>query len=88
MGKRYDEQFQLRAARQVVLQGMTYQAVSESLGPSAWSIREWVKKFRGDRVWHTHGSVLFVGCTTPSRFNKDWRYSTPAKARIPFDGKP
>ena len=46
MGRRYDEQFQLRAARQVVLQGMTYQAVSEGLGPSAWSIREWVKKFR------------------------------------------
>ena len=46
MGKRYDEQFQLRAARQVVLQGMTYQAVSEGLGPSAWSIRQWVKKFR------------------------------------------
>ena len=36
MGKRYDEQFQLRAARQVVLQGMTYQAVSGGLGPSAW----------------------------------------------------
>jgi len=46
MGKRYDELFQLRAARQVVLQGMTYQAVSEGLGASAWSIREWVKKFR------------------------------------------
>ena len=46
MGKRYDEQFQLRASLQVVLQGMTYQVVSESLGPSIWSIREWVKKFR------------------------------------------
>ena len=46
MGKRYDELFQLRAARQVVLQGMTYQMVSKSLGPSVWSIREWVKKFR------------------------------------------
>ena len=46
MGKRYDEEFKLRAARQIVLQGMTYKAVSESLGASVWTIREWVKKFR------------------------------------------
>ena len=46
MGKRYDKEFQLRAARQIVLQGMTYPAVSESLGPSEWTIRQWVKKFR------------------------------------------
>ena len=58
MGKRYDEQFQLRAARQVVLQGMTYQAVSEGLGPSAWSIRQWVKKFRASGELPPVGELL------------------------------
>ena len=46
MGKRYDEEFKLRAARQIVLQGMTYKAVSDSLGASIWAIRGWVKKLR------------------------------------------
>jgi transposase len=46
MGKRYDEAFRLRAARQIVLEGMTYEAVSSGLGASVCSIRDWVKKFR------------------------------------------
>jgi len=44
--KRYAREFQLEAARLVVEGGYTYDAAAERLGATAWSIREWVKKFR------------------------------------------
>ena len=48
MGKqrRYDRQFKLSAARLVVEQGYSCNEAAERLGASAWSIRQWVNKFR------------------------------------------
>ena len=49
MGKRrrYDREFKLQASRLVVEQGYSYGEAAESLGTTSWSIRQWVKKFRG-----------------------------------------
>lgn len=44
--KHYTKEFRLQAARLVVDQGYTYAEVAKRLGPSAWSIRYWVDKYR------------------------------------------
>lgn len=44
--KGYTKEFRLQAARLVTEQGYTYRQVSERLGPSTWTIRDWVKKFK------------------------------------------
>lgn len=43
--KRYSKEFRLEAARLVTEQGYSYAEVAERLGPSAWSVREWVNKY-------------------------------------------
>ncbi len=44
--KRYGKEFKLEAARLVVEHGYTYKEVAKRLGPTDWSIRQWVQKFR------------------------------------------
>ena len=44
--KRYSNDFRLEAAKLVVHNGYTYQEAAQRLGASAWSIRQWVDKFR------------------------------------------
>lgn len=44
--KRYSKEFRLEAARLVTEQGYSYAEVAQRLGPSAWSVREWVAKYR------------------------------------------
>ena len=44
--KRYSKEFRLQAARLVTEQGYSYAEVAQTLGPSAWSVREWVAKYR------------------------------------------
>ena len=44
--KRYNEEFQLEAAKLVVNQGYTFKEAAERLGATDWSIRQWVHKFR------------------------------------------
>lgn len=44
--KRYSKEFRLQAARLVTEQGYSYAEVAQRLGPSAWSVREWVAKYR------------------------------------------
>ncbi len=44
--KRYNREFQIQACRLVVEQGYSLKEASERLGPSTWTIREWIKKFR------------------------------------------
>ncbi|HDS83803.1 MAG TPA: hypothetical protein ENN97_01190, partial [Phycisphaerales bacterium] len=36
----------MQAARLVVEQGYSYAEVAQRLGPSAWSVRQWVDKYR------------------------------------------
>ena len=42
----YSKEFRLQAARLVVEQRYSYAEVAQRLGPSAWSVREWVAKQR------------------------------------------
>ena len=44
--KRYSKEFRLQAARLVTEQGYSYEQVAQRLGPSAWSVRQWVIKYR------------------------------------------
>ncbi len=44
--KRYNKDFKLQAARLVTEQGYSLREAGERLGISAWSIQNWVKKFR------------------------------------------
>ena len=44
--KRYNRDFKLQAARLVTEQGYSLREAGERLGISAWSIQNWVKKFR------------------------------------------
>ena len=44
--KRYDKEFKLQAARLVTEQGYSLREAGEMLGISAWSIQNWVKRFR------------------------------------------
>ena len=43
---RYSKEFKLQAARLVAEQGYSYQEAADRLGATAWSIRNWVEKFR------------------------------------------
>ena len=54
--KRYTKEFQLRAARLVVEQGYTQREAAERLGTTAWSIRDWVKKFQASGELGAPGS--------------------------------
>jgi transposase-like protein len=44
--KRYNREFQIQACRLVVEQGYSLREASERLGPSTWTIRDWIKKYR------------------------------------------
>jgi len=44
--KHYSKEFRLQAARLVVEQGYSYAEVAQRLGPSAWSVRQWVTKYQ------------------------------------------
>jgi len=44
--RKYDKEFKLQAAGLVAVQGYSYREASERLGVSAWSIRDWVRKYR------------------------------------------
>jgi transposase-like protein len=44
--KKYSKEFKLQAARLVAEQGYSYNQAAERLGTTAWSIRDWVHKFR------------------------------------------
>ena len=46
--KKYSREFKLQAARLVVERGHTYREVAERLGANAWSVRDWVSKFRAE----------------------------------------
>ncbi|MBF0530393.1 MAG: transposase [Deltaproteobacteria bacterium] len=45
-GKRYNDEFRLQAAKLVVEQGYNLNEAASRLGVNAWSIRQWIKKFR------------------------------------------
>ncbi len=45
--KRYNREFQIQACRLVVEQGYSLREASERLGPSTWTIRDWIKKYLG-----------------------------------------
>jgi transposase len=45
--KKYEEEFKLQAARLVVEQGYSHRNAAARLGVNVWSIRDWVRKFRG-----------------------------------------
>jgi len=45
--KRYNQEFQIQTYRLVVDQGYSLREASEQLGPSSWTIRNWIKKYRG-----------------------------------------
>jgi len=44
--KRYSRDFKLQACKLVVEQGYSLREAAERLGPTAWSIRHWIKQFR------------------------------------------
>ncbi len=44
--KRYNQEFQIQACLLVVEQGYSLREASERLGPSSWTIRNWIKKYR------------------------------------------
>jgi transposase len=44
--KRYNREFQIQACRLVIEQGYSLREASERLGPSSWTIRDWIKKYR------------------------------------------
>ena len=44
--RKYSKEFKLQAARLVAEQGYSYNQAAERLGATAWSIRDWVHKFR------------------------------------------
>ena len=44
--RKYSKDFKLQAARLVAEQGYSYNQAAERLGATAWSIRDWVHKFR------------------------------------------
>ena len=59
--KRYTKEFRLQAARLVVEQGYSCAEVSQRLGPSAWSVREWVAKYRKTGELPADGSAEASG---------------------------
>jgi transposase-like protein len=46
MTKHYSKEFRLQAARLVTEQGYSYAEVAQRLGPTSWSVRNWVRQFR------------------------------------------
>ena len=44
--KRYNMDFRLQACKLVVEQGYSLREAAERLGATAWSIRQWIRKFR------------------------------------------
>jgi transposase-like protein len=46
MTKHYTKEFRLQAARLVTEQGYSYAEVAQRLGPTSWSVRNWVRQFR------------------------------------------
>ena len=48
--KRYSRDFKLSASRLIVDQGYTYIRASKRLGVNAWTLRDWVRKFRSEGV--------------------------------------
>ena len=46
--KRYNREFQIQACRLVVEQGYSLREASERLGPSSWTIRDWIRKYRAN----------------------------------------
>lgn len=59
--KHYSKEFRLQAARLVVEQGYSYAEVAQRLGPSAWSVREWVAKYRKTGELPADGSADATG---------------------------
>ena len=59
--KHYSKEFRLQAARLVVEQGYSYAEVAQRLGPSAWSVREWVAKYRKTGELPADGAVEATG---------------------------
>jgi len=56
--KSYSREFKLQASRLVVEQGYSYNEAARKLGATSWSIREWVKKFRGTGELPPAGQVV------------------------------
>jgi transposase len=46
MTKHYSKEFRLQAARLVTEQGYSYAEVAQRLGPTSWSVRNWVRQFQ------------------------------------------
>lgn len=44
--RKYSKEFKLQAAKLVTEQGYSYDKAAKRLGATAWSIRNWVQKFR------------------------------------------
>jgi transposase-like protein len=59
--KHYSKEFRLQAARLVVEQGYSYVEVAQRLGPSAWSVRDWVSKYRKSGELPPEGSPDSTG---------------------------
>ncbi len=59
--KHYSKEFRLQAARLVVEQGYSYAEVAQRLGPSAWSVRHWVDKYRKTGELPAEGSADTTG---------------------------
>ena len=59
--KHYTKEFRLQAARLVVEQGYSYVEVAQRLGPSAWSVREWVAKYRKTGELAAEGTAEATG---------------------------
>lgn len=57
MTKHYTKEFRLQAARLVTEQGYSFAEVAERLGPTSWSVRNWVRQFRqsGELPTPEHG---------------------------------
>lgn len=59
--KHYTKEFRLQAARLVVEQGYSYAQVAQRLGPSAWSVRRWVAKYRKTGELAAEGTAQATG---------------------------
>jgi transposase-like protein len=57
MTQHYSKEFRLQAARLVTEQGYNYAEVAQRLGPTSWSVRNWVRQFRqsGELPTPEHG---------------------------------
>ena len=44
--RKYSKEFKLQAARLVAEKGYSYKQAAQRLGTTAWSVRNWVQKFR------------------------------------------